>query len=460
MTWSTFGARVCDLRAILAAVALGFALLPQQGLAADAGDAGHVHGKPGTGTPAVGKPAAARLNAGGSGAAYAAMAPFACAGEALSCATAATPAWAEDGSLWLAWVAGGAISIARSTDDGRTLGPPTVIARHGSHVDIGPDARPQIVIDREARILVFYSVFRDEQWNGQVLVARSTDGGRSFSTPAPVTPDAASQRFPAALLAADGSVFVAWIDKRLVAAAARQGHKVQGASVAYARSRDGGASFPEAGIAHAESCECCRIGVALQASGQPAIAFRDVFEQKTRDHALVLFDDSTAPGPPRRIAMDEWVTDACPHHGPALAIQRDGIVHATWYTQGRLRRGSFYARSTDAGKTFSSPMPVAGIPTRAVRPFVVASGTNGTNGADGTTGELLWMVWKTFNGQRTTAYARWSRDDGANWSEPKPIADATGYSDHPILVSHRGSTWLSWLAHDEGYRLIPLEATR
>ena len=461
MTRSTFRAHVCDPRVIMTAIALGFALLAQAGLATDAAGAGHVHGKPAaTGKPATGKPGTGEPSARAPGAAYAAMAPFSCAGEALSCATAATPAWAGDDSLWLAWVAGGAISIARSTDDGRTFEPPTVIARHGSHVDIGPDARPQIVVDREGRILVFYSVFRDEQWNGQVLVARSTDGGRSFSTPAPVTPDAASQRFPAALLAADGSVFVAWIDKRLVADAARQGRTVQGASVAFARSHDGGASFPEAGIAHAQSCECCRIGLALQASGQPAIAFRDVFEQKTRDHALVLFDDGTTPGPPRRIAVDGWVTDACPHQGPALAIQRDGTIHATWYTQGRLRRGSFYARSIDAGKTFSNPMPVAGSPTRAVRPFVIASGTAGTTGTSGTAGDLLWMAWKTFDGQRTTAYTRWSRDGGAGWSEPRPIASTAGYSDHPILVSRRGSTWLSWLAHDEGYRLIPLEAER
>ena len=38
----------------------------------------------------------------------------ACDEPALRCATKVTPAFAPDGALWLAWAAGGKVSVARS----------------------------------------------------------------------------------------------------------------------------------------------------------------------------------------------------------------------------------------------------------------------------------------------------------------------------------------------------------
>lgn len=406
------------------------ACLAFAGSARAAGD--HAHGAPA---------AAGRAP----GAAYAAMSPFACSDAALACATAATPAWAADGGLWLAWVAGGTVSVARSDDGGRSFGPPRVIGRHGSYADIGPDARPQVVVDREGRILVFYAIFKDEHWNAQVLVSRSVDGGRSFSEPRPVTADGASQRFPSVALDEDGSVFVAWIDKRLVAAAARQGRKLQGASIAYAWSNDGGASFTEARIAHAESCECCRIGATFAAPGRPAVVFRDVFEQRVRDHAMLVWASRDAPGPLHRVAVDDWATDACPHHGPALAIDAGKTVHAAWFTQGRVRSGTFYARATEGGRAFSPPMRVGGDGARAMRPHLLATRTR------------VWLAWKAFDGKRTTVFVQHSADGGQSWSDAQAVLSTAAYSDHPLLVARDGQAHLSWLTHDDGYRMVPLE---
>jgi len=388
--------------------------------------------------------AAARAG-GAPGTAYAALSPLRCADASLACASAATPAWAPDGSLWLAWVAGGAVSVARSRDAGATFAAPVVIGRHGAYADVGPDARPQIAVGADGRIAVVYDVFKDESWNARVLAATSSDGGATFSAPRAVSDDPASQRFPAIVQAGDGALFVAWVDKRRVAAAARRGHRQPGASIAYARSDDMGGTFSASRIAYPQSCECCRIGLAVDASRQPVLLFRAIFGRNVRDHGVVAFGARGSPGPLHRVADDHWAIDACPHHGPALAIAADGSYHAVWFTQGSARSGVFYACSRDGGRTFSAPMHLGSPARRISRPYVLAEGTR------------VWLAWKEFDGELATVHAQVSTDTGARWSTPREVARTGGYSDHPLLTAHAGKSYLSWQTQAEGYRLLPLE---
>ena len=399
--------------------------------------------------------AASAALAQGHGAAYAAMSPFQCAGNGLDCATAATPAWGPDGALWLAWVANGDVVVARSPDGSGAVQRPVVVGRYGAFADIGPDARPQIVVGAGGRVIVAFGVFKDEQWNARVLVATSDDGGASFAAPRPVSDDDASQRFPALALASDGALFIAWVDKRLVAAAARQGRRVAGAAIAYAWSADGGEHFGPARIAHASSCECCRIGAALPAVGHPVLVFRDLAAPGVRDHALLAFAAADEPGPLRRVAVDDWQIDACPHHGPALAVGPQGLLHVAWYTQGRRRQGVFYARSADGGRRFSAPMRLGraedgtgrpAVLARAGRPAVLARGVD------------VWLAWKSFDGQRSTVFVQRSRDAGRTWAAPQARLASAGYSDHPLLGWRGDEPMLSWLTHDEGLRLQDLRS--
>jgi hypothetical protein len=119
----------------------------------------------------------------------------------------------------------------------------------------------------------------------------------------------------------------------------------------------------------------------------------------------------------------------------------------TWFTDGRARQGLFYARSTDGGRTFSSPMPIGLADRIPSRPFVLA--------AAGT----VWVVWKEFDGEQTTVAMMASRDDGKTWSAPKALAQTTDASDHPLLVSNGRRVFMSWMTRADGYRLLPLEVS-
>ena len=369
-----------------------------------------------------------------------------CKDTTLQCARAATPLFTQDGTLWLAWAGGGAISIARSNDLGVSFEPRIEIAQHGAFLDTGPDARPQLVSDKQKNLLVAYGFFRDKNWNAQVNISRSTDDGKSFSTPAPLSQDPTSQRFPSLLTDPQGQIFASWIDKRLVAQANKSGKKQLGGSIAYAWSSDGGQTFTQENIAQPSSCECCRIASALTPDGLPVILYRAIFEGSVRDHATQTFTARAQPGPTRRVAVDAWATDSCPHHGPALAVSSAGVQHVAWFTQGSARTGSFYARSTDQGKTYSNPVTIGNPEAMPGRPYLLS------------TPSALWLTWKEFDGKRTAVFAQHSVDDGVQWSSPKVIAETVGYSDHPLLIQREGVAYLSWLTAAQGYRLLKLEA--
>ncbi|WP_225647467.1 sialidase family protein [Bradyrhizobium australafricanum] len=369
----------------------------------------------------------------------------ACEETALRCATKVTPAFGRDGTLWLVWMAGGQISVASSKDQGKSFSTPVQVTRERLNLDWGPDARPKLAIDAKGNMAVAFSIFRDQNFNGQVLTTRSTDGGRGFDAPKPITASNESQRFEAIGFDPAGAVFAAWLDKRNRVPAQQRGQKYDGAGLFFASSGDGGATYSDARLVADNTCECCRLALAFDGAGRPVVVFRNIFEGGVRDHAIVTFSDLATPGEIHRVSRDDWQIAACPHHGPSLTISREGTYHVTWYTNGKARKGLFYARSRDGGKTFSDPLPV-GQPNRSPsRPQIIA-------GPQG-----LVMAWKEFDGQKTTIDLMTSHDDGATWSKPTVIADTADSSDHPLLVSDSRQTYLSWMTKADGYHFQAIE---
>ena len=364
---------------------------------------------------------------------------------ALRCATAASPALGPDGALWLAWVAGGRVWTARTPagDPAGALGAPVDVSGAPARVDANGDGRPSLVVDASGRATVAWSHRRGQAYNGQVLLAASADGGRTFSPPAPLVADGVSERFPVLLADPGRGLFAAWIDKRAAAAAAAAGREHAGASLLGAWSTDGGATFGPSFVIGANSCECCRVALAAGPDGRPALAWRGIFPGGIRDHAVMSLGSDGAPGPVRRLADDGWAIDACPHHGPALAAGA-GALHAAWYTEGRHRQGLFYARSGDGGESFTDPLPFGAPDRLPSHPHVTASG------------ETVWLAWKEFDGSRTRILVQVSRDGGTSWGAPRAAAETADDSDHPVLLVHAGTAYLSWLSRAEGWRLFPL----
>ena len=369
--------------------------------------------------------------------------PAICIGSGLDCANAATPFLLPDGKLLLAWTANGVVSVAQSSDLGKTFSIPVSIAEHGKSLDVGSDARPQIVSDKQGNVFLAYAFFKDANWNAQINTARSMDGGNTFSSPASLVQDGSSQRFPSVLIGPDDSIFISWIDKRLVAAAKQGGEKRLGGSIAYAFSGDGGKTFQAEQFANESSCECCRIGTSLDPKNQAVIVYRAIFPGGIRDQASQVIG-AKGVEPIRRVSDDDWKTDACPHHGPSIAVSGTGTFHVAWYTQGSKRSGVFYANSSNQGLRYSKPSRVGAEGANVSRPYLLALG------------QQVWMVWKEFDGTNASVYLKQSADDGKTWGVPQMIFKTSGYSDHPLLVNQGNKVFLSWLTRLDGYQLIQI----
>jgi hypothetical protein len=357
--------------------------------------------------------------------------PQTCDDLTLACATTATPFVAPDGRLWIIARVGNALFVTHSDDRGRTFSASLPIQTGTVTLDWGPDARPKIVVDPKGEIVVAYTIFRDKAFNGEVFTTRSTDGGASFTPPQAITDVQESQRFVDMAFDSDGGLFAAWLDKRDRVVARAKGQPFPGAGLAFAWSHDKGTHFDKAQVAFDDTCECCRLAVAFKGPGQPVVLFRNIFPGSVR-------------GPLRRVSVDDWEVNACPHHGPSLAIASDGTYHVAWFTQGRARRGLFYARSIDDGGHFSEPMPLGPQGQTLSRPFVLAHG------------RTVWLVWKAFDGARTNVMLMASHDAGATWEPARAFTQTTGASDHPILITLADRAYLSWQTGD-GYRLLPAE---
>jgi hypothetical protein len=367
----------------------------------------------------------------------------ACAEPLPKCAATAEPAFARDGTLWLAYSVGDNIYAAASKDNGKSFGPGVVAAEAtGGVIDANGEARPKIVALPDGALLVSYTARPEKSYDGTISLVRSTDGGKSFSAPQPLV-EGAGQRFDIFLVSPKGRLYASWLDKRDAAAAKKAGQEFAGSGIAVGWSDDGGKSFAGKKILMDHSCECCRVSAAFDRDGQPVFAWRQVYENNLRDHyvAKLAADGATLTG--GRVSEDQWAT-GCPHHGPSLAVDASGAWHVVWFTNGKARKGLFYAKSVDGGKSFSEPAKFgddAHAPSHAA--IVAAKGG-------------LYRVWKEFDGTTTSIMAQSSADGGKSWSAPRVEATTTEASDHPLLFERKGVAFLSWLSHEHGYSLTPL----
>jgi len=368
----------------------------------------------------------------------------ACAEARVDCAATAVPAFAKDGRLWVAFSVGKSLYAAASSDNGATFSAPTAIATIGDGViDAHGDARPKIVALKDGTLLASYTTRPDKQMIGTIFTARSTDGGKTFSAPQALLAEG-GQRFDSILVNRKGRIYAGWLDKTHALKAKAEGKEFLGSGVAFAYSDDGGKTFIGKSILIDHACECCRMSGALDKDGTPVFAWRQVLDGNVRDHMVAKLSADAAQATATRVSDDDWAINSCPHHGPSIAIDAAGDWHVVWFTKGKKRQGLYYARSLDAGKSFSEPEKFGDDARAAGHPTLVAAKGR------------LYRVWKEFDGATTTIAMQMSRDNGKSWSAPRVVAQTLDASDHPELIAHNGAAYLSWLTHKEGYRLMPL----
>ena len=192
------------------------------------------------------------------------------------------------------------------------------------------------------------------------------------------------------------------------------------------------------------SCVCCRIAMDLDNDNLPVIAWRDIYgndvNNQIRDHSLLTFSSAQQPAKKIRLSNEQWNIDGCPHHGPALDVDSNNVIHSTWFNDTDSDHVLFYGNSANDYKAFGFGQ----VDKQSAHPFVQALG------------ETVYLVWKEFDGKETAILMKTSKDSGISWSKPTTVITTKGSSDHPLLVKNSGNVYLSWHSTIEGYCLRAL----
>jgi len=340
----------------------------------------------------------------------------------------ASAVFAPDGSLWAASKEGGHVVVRRSADRGLSWSVAQRVNRVAEAVAADGDSRPKIAIGVQGDLYVTWTKPLSRPYTGDVRFSRSLDGGQHFDAPLTVHTDRQeiTHRFDALAVNAEGKVFVAWIDKRDIETARKLRRDYPGAAVYVAISSDRGASFAGDRRIADHSCECCRIALLPRPDGSVLALWRHVFPPNVRDHALAKIRPDGSADMLQRATFDNWRIDACPHHGPGLAADASGQLHAVWFSGGS-RSGVFYGRLGDGR--------IGG--QRRV-------GGDGAAHADiAADGRRILIVWKQFDGQQTQLRAEVSDDHGVSW-QPHLLATTAQATDQPRALFHDGRFLVFW----------------
>lgn len=344
------------------------------------------------------------------------------------------------GRLWLARVENQLLFVAYSEDGGARFSVPVRVTSEPETISAEGENRPKIAVTADGVVLLTWTQALPQNYSGNIRFARSVDGGKTFTAPITLNDDGriASHRFDSLAIDGKGRVAVAWLDARDRDAAKEKGGAFSGVSVYTAQSNDNGARFGVNRRLAEHSCECCRTAMTWTAAG-PVALWRNLFGTNTRDFAIASLDN----GAVRRATHDEWQIDACPHHGGGIAVDGRGVLHLTWFTNGKARQGLFYKQLD--GETESRPMALGNPAAQAGHSSVAAAGS------------MVILAWREFDGRAYVAQAMRSDDGGASWSAPIRLAEAAGAADYPLPLTDGKRALVVWNAAAEGLRVLPVE---
>ncbi len=256
---------------------------------------------------------------------------------------------------------------------------------------------------------------------GDVRLARSMDEGKTFSPAITVnhaTPHPTSQSYQNMAIDPKGTIYISWLDSRAIDKLKRKngrhtsdltdnsnthesghtsdmkmGDMQMGAmrkadmhmQIRVSHSTDGGKHFSKGVVVATGTCQCCRTAIAVGPKGTVYTAWRQIFGGLTnqiRDIAIARSGDGGQTfTKPKRVHTDSWHIRACPHAGPAVAVDSKGRVHILWYTGAEGKSGVYYAVSKGGGAPFKSVKKLV----KDVGRSQVAAASNGNGG--------VWIAW-------------------------------------------------------------------
>lgn len=260
-----------------------------------------------------------------------------------------------EGGVLLSWIESGAdsgASVRVSRWDGSAWGTTHTIVT-GVPLFVNWADFPSVAVALDGRLVAHWlQRSGPDTYSYDAMIARSTDGGATWSAGFPLHRDGleAEHGFVSLWPASADSIAAVWLDGRK-SAMADSAREMQLAYTTIAP--DGG--FGAERMLDTRICDCCQTAVAPTPTGA-VVVYRDRTDDEVRDiYVIRLVDGEWSE--PMPVHQDQWTINACPVNGPAIAA-RGALVAVAWFTAARDTARVRLAFSSDGGETFAAPIEI------------------------------------------------------------------------------------------------------
>jgi hypothetical protein len=159
-------------------------------------------------------------------------------------------------------------------------------------------------------------------------------------------------------------------------------------------------------------------------------------------------DGERSFGPLVRVSEDGWAINGCPDDGPAIALDRAGVVHLVWPTviDGANPEGAIFYASTRDGRRFTDRVRV---------PTLGGSGPSHPQIVVDPSGRVFVAWDESLNGRRVAA-AREVRPqtDAATTFGDVALLSPNGPAMYPVLAATDSGLVAVWTTGGESSRVV------
>ena len=236
----------------------------------------------------------------------------------------------NQGHIFIAFGAKNAIYCAASRDRGKTYGEPVLVGQV-KNLSLGMRRGPRIATGGGSIVVTAIGGDLGGGKDGDLLAWRSKDGGKSWSEPVRVNdvPAAAREGLHAMTAGPFGFVYCVWLDLR------ERGTQIFGSA-----SVDGGATWSENRLVYRSPsgsvCECCHPSIAMGRDGQLHVMWRNSVDGDRDLYVASSSDTGKTFSGAQKLGSGNWMLDACPMDGGAIAVGPDRKVTAVWRRENQV----------------------------------------------------------------------------------------------------------------------------
>ncbi len=255
---------------------------------------------------------------------------------------------------------------AVSADGGQTFQPAVQIPG-SENLQAHAENLPKLIFKPSGEIIALWGAANPGEKNkyaGLVFYSQSFDNGKNWTQPRRLVedPDGFDQRYYDVALLATGEVAVIWLDNR-------KATDVKGSALYFATTH-GKSGFSAGRRILDGCCPCCRTELYADKDNSFHILYRGIINGTTRDmlHSVSVDGGKTFTNP-ELISNDGWVIDGCPHTGPSMTGNSDGL-HFAWFT-GSESPGCYYTNLDSFSNAFS---PRVRISEKGSHPQIITTG--------------------------------------------------------------------------------------